>query len=1394
MFKKLKDKIAEEVKQSPARWEQILNTAQAAVSSASSSSNSDENVTSNTNQSSEYSSSANENFFSLSEDTPQNSPMKIPLNNSSSTPSSSKTVSVDLYSPSSQSSSIVNNGTSFTSQQRTRRLSNSSVASDVSFRLPHYESQPAHNIQSDWESASEAEDSGLAPSVDAQLEQISKEHIYQAYRNSLDKYQKYRGRYTDIVRRFRELEKENAKARQVLVETQDKALRRISELKEQCQLEQQAKAHLESALRLEMDDMQCVVKTLKTKLELLGENPDHILNGSSSKEDSLINFSSEGDTSNEHNELINRLEKEINDLKKTHTDEISKHESTIKQLTDQLESSQKEIDSLKNCEEENNITMAQNKMMIHSELENKESEVKKYKEMIAAMEVNEKSLTTELKAIKEKFNKQAQDFETVSNDKLKLEERLKEVFEEKKTVNNELKDMKDKIEKVNNKFKELADDKASLQNQNEGLSLEIKKCKDEINELQRQKILLNEEIKSIKIISESTESETINTLQESMRKTVAELETNLHKTKEELNKIIEDKSIEMSSLTSKHEEMLEKYGEIEKERDTCKSKIDSLKNEKRDLEKTLEREIREKNELKAQVTNILQEIGRLEEQLKEVRSSHSSIQAEKQKLEEKIEKIQRQHNESKSKLEKDHIHKWQTKVKELESKLQEIQCENSQLAEKNCLLEESSRRNSDEIKRLQSNLSENQVSLRDEHDRLINHSSKLEEEILTLNDRITQLTGDHARLFDEKEQLDHQYRSLQDANEKIEKEKLCLMEDLKLAQEELNSCKSKVSQLETEKSNLTECCDNLRIVVNNIKTENEAMIVTRDELQKSFDNMKVEMDKLSGFNKNLSEKNKSLKSELDTLNAKNQNRLTELENMLKLTTDEKQSLTESLHKNATDIEKKMKNYEEIKIQNEYLQTLVNQLQTDLSNLKDELASKNELSKEIDEKNDVIKNLKELSDKLTANIQAEKIELSTKVNELEIKLNSLSDYDGMKEQLASRITENNELSAKLKEFEIKLCEYDKLVMEMDILRNEKKEVDSKFNLLENRCKELEVNHSVMENQRKEVDEKYEALQKHCKEVEEQHAKTQKELESIQNEIQTVNDKFNQINDEKVKLEKEIESSRSIISDLNKDFNDNLKEMEALREEKAKLIEEVESHNMKISTMDKELNTVESMKTSDKYESLQMENSKLLEKLENLEKTSERRISDMTQEIEELQENSQHFAQINSEFNELKVKYDQLVKETANKSDDESGNSDGISSIKTERDELADKLKKIMIEVEDVSNKNLFLEQKVENYLILEQSNERLKLTNEKLMRQLDETLVSMHHNEGIQANTEFEYLRNILFQYLSGHVNANGTTLVKVIAAVLKFTPQQTQLVIDKEVQRHTLLGQLNNFL
>lgn len=44
------------------------------------------------------------------------------------------------------------------------------------------------------------------------------------------------------------------------------------------------------------------------------------------------------------------------------------------------------------------------------------------------------------------------------------------------------------------------------------------------------------------------------------------------------------------------------------------------------------------------------------------------------------------------------------------------------------------------------------------------------------------------------------------------------------------------------------------------------------------------------------------------------------------------------------------------------------------------------------------------------------------------------------------------------------------------------------------------------------------------------------------------------------------------------------------------------------------------------------------------------------------------------------------------------------------------------------------------------------------------------------------------QYLTNNVNSNSTTLIKVIAAVLKFSPQQTQVVLEKEAHRKTLVS------
>jgi hypothetical protein len=46
-------------------------------------------------------------------------------------------------------------------------------------------------------------------------------------------------------------------------------LRRISELKEQCQLEQKAKRHLEEELRSDLEEKEHVIEALQTKVTLL---------------------------------------------------------------------------------------------------------------------------------------------------------------------------------------------------------------------------------------------------------------------------------------------------------------------------------------------------------------------------------------------------------------------------------------------------------------------------------------------------------------------------------------------------------------------------------------------------------------------------------------------------------------------------------------------------------------------------------------------------------------------------------------------------------------------------------------------------------------------------------------------------------------------------------------------------------------------------------------------------------------------------------------------------------------------------------------------------------------------------------------------------------------------
>lgn len=67
-----------------------------------------------------------------------------------------------------------------------------------------------YHLQSDLdETSSEFDDSAST----ARLDVITKDQLYDAYKKSLDRYHKYRCRYTDLAKKYKELERDSSKAR-----------------------------------------------------------------------------------------------------------------------------------------------------------------------------------------------------------------------------------------------------------------------------------------------------------------------------------------------------------------------------------------------------------------------------------------------------------------------------------------------------------------------------------------------------------------------------------------------------------------------------------------------------------------------------------------------------------------------------------------------------------------------------------------------------------------------------------------------------------------------------------------------------------------------------------------------------------------------------------------------------------------------------------------------------------------------------------------------------------------------------------------------------------------------------------------------------------------------------
>lgn len=1273
MFKKLKDKLAEEVKSSPQRIQQFAQAAQAAVTSASSS------ITDITNT----------DLFSIGE----NDSQQPRSGKAQSTPQSSQQNTfqdVALVQPIQSNDSLdYMSSHDILDNQRQRRLSNSSFASDVSFRLPSYETPSMYHLQSDMEvSASEAEERGFSGG-NVSLDRVTKEQLYAAYRRTQERYTKYRTQYGDLARHYKLLERENAKARSVLVETQDKALRRISELREQCALEQSAKAHLEKALRIEIEEKGMKIDALNTKVQILQSN-SNICSSNDQNENRTKSSEGDGDV-----QLINiSNDNEVNQI----NEESSAAEILI--LNNKMEKMEQLLnkykESLKSSKEKNSQISAEIQILTN-DLETKNKEIEQLK-LATAQLTESKQKIQELKNMNEELQNKINVYEFNKTRELSTLELDYQKAQE------EIAELRGKIEIFSKREEEyaisLAENKLSIHKELESKEAEIKSLKDNLEaskkEIQSLNIVVNDYKNNVSLLEAERTKLSHDSSELNLTKTkILELETqieelskkcqNLEQVKGKADEGYKCLQLQMKQETAEKLAMVDRNtylenrnSQLSEENAKKSSQIGHLESELQKREKHLKDQALEeskKDELYDELIIWKDKYAKLESEIQEERDELIKLQSEIEKLLANHELLQNQNIE---------FRKVVTDLKSENAIMHEMVVRNNKM-KANCLRLSNEVKDmkklihliSTETKSLQTINNEAFIAVTKEINYALNNISYSESNLNT--NKLNELKLENTML----------QKELKTGVEKYE----TLTTELNVLSDENNNLKSTISAFELEKNIIEEevknVTDRYEVVVNELKSvkeENENLLYKIKEYENNFQNLQIAME---FEQKQYLESNEKLKS---------------LEN-------EKQTFIEKLECLVTENKNTSKDLDTFKELNSKTSVEFNAMKNENSSL---IAQAKELDEKIAEKIACIDKLQEDNKKITV----ENISLKSQVESIADSYKKLeTEINDLRESHAVIETEKNHLNEVIEK------------LERSSIKNTQNS-DSQTDTLEQSASEQifgEVckikaidldgaNPQPCIDMDNELPNQYKLLKTDYEILKEENRRYKSDIEGLQTYLTKISKENSVLNDKLRELIATSEHS-SDNSDISSDLAELKKEVQARKEKIDDLIRE----NM--------LLVEENLELKDQLQSHNYSNPEIIAKHEN-----------------------------DKDANVIREKYNNMLQ---------------VNST----------LEKRLNDFEQM-NKSVN-----ENMLQMQEKNEKLKLSNEKLERRLDEALVSLRHLHALQENTELEYLRNILYEYLTGS-GTHSVTLAKVLSAIVKFDDMQTKLVLQKEKERQGFLRQL----
>ncbi|XP_020777077.2 golgin subfamily A member 4 [Boleophthalmus pectinirostris] len=755
---------------------------------------------------------------------------------------------------------------------------------------------------------------------------------------------KYRGKYSELVTAYRTVQRDKEKTQAILSQSQDKALRRIGELREELQMDQQAKKHLQDEFDAALEEKDQMISVLQTQVALLKKRVKGVSDGALLPEGQV---SQSEDSTSAPKSPPNEQEAESEVTEEGGNSDPSKLMEALQKRVKRQENLLQKCKDVMRTHKERSAQLSSENETLQEQLQERLQELEKMKELHTTEKTK---LINQLRDAKNHIEQLEQDKGMViaetkrqMHETLEMKEeeiaQLRSRLQQATAQREELQEQKERAEK--SAFEELERALSAAQKADEARKQLQVQLEEQVREVERAG---EEERKNLQQELTRVKQEVVNIMKKSSEELVAKMEKDhteaLTAKEEEMNALVnaavEKCKEEFAQLSKEHEQQATlalEDAELQKTalKNECENKVKEIQLELEatrtrvlELESSMVKGSEEVSDLSGKLSAQLNELkDKNQEQISALeRQHHEQLEKHKGTLTQQhsaaLEELRQQHSAEIEAILKDKEQQFQAHVEDMNQKTFE------KLEAKQTELEVVSSELSEVLKSKQ--LLEKKLTAAEEEQRLMKqrHDKKYEDQVNKHNAEIKDIKAQHQQslggmekmLKEELNALKIVLREREKENKELslnvktlKDESASTLQELNGKVKEVEELQQRLTQTQTESANLKESnvqfskiseeLDQCKKDLINVQQQLEAAKSESEQKDKILQERENELQQCKN---ELSEKEKSLMADLC-------GKQEELERLQTQFDKEKAALEKKLNNVKTDLENKLKSQE-----------------------------------------------------------------------------------------------------------------------------------------------------------------------------------------------------------------------------------------------------------------------------------------------------------------------------------------------------------------------------------------------------------------------------------------------------------------------------------------------------